>query len=94
MLFPKEDAQVIAFSAFEFIGREDDRLSGLLDLAGVDAGQAKAELVAGSDGFFAHILDYVLSHEPWAQAFAEEHNLSPETLDAAARAFGSGRLME
>lgn len=94
MPFPLEDAQVIAFNAFEFIGRDDERLSGLLDMAGVDAGQAKAELIAGSPGFFGHIIDYILGHEPWAQEFALEHDLTPETLDAAARAFGSGRLME
>jgi len=88
------DPATLAILAVEFLGRDERRLAGLLDLAGLSTQEVKDAMAGGSTGFFGHVFSYLLSHEPWAEGFATEHNLSPEALATAARAFGAGGLMD
>lgn len=84
----------IAVLAAAYISRDERRLNGLLETAGMTLGDAKQAIDARSYGFFAHVFAYLLSSEPWAREFAQEHDLAPEDLAAAARPFGIGGLMD
>lgn len=88
------DAETIALLAAAYLGSDEERLSGLLSLSGMTPADAKAAMQAREPGFLGHILDYLLSNEAWAEEFAQSHDLTPQDLDSAARAYGAGRLMD
>jgi len=84
----------MALLAVAYLSADERRLMGLLDSAGLTLSEAKDAIEARAPGFFAHVFEYLLSHELWAKEFAAKQRLSPEALTAAARSFGVGGLMD
>ncbi|MEI8396372.1 MAG: DUF3572 domain-containing protein [Rhodospirillaceae bacterium] len=77
------DAEVIALQALAFLAGDDDAFSLFLNITGLTPDIVKAE--ASSPGFQGAVLDYVLGNETLLMTFADENNLSPESIAVARR---------
>ena len=87
------DRDQFVLTAFAYLAEDERRLMGLLDLCGLTPQAAKTALQTGDDGLRAHVADYLLSDERWAQGYAQHYGLSPEDLHALALAAGHQPLM-
>jgi len=72
----REEAENVALGAFSFITSDGERLSRFLAVSGL--GPDTIRSAAASPGFFAGILDYIVSDEPLLIALAKELNTKPE----------------
>jgi hypothetical protein len=74
----REEAEKVAVGAFSFITGDDERLGRFLAVSGL--GPDTIRSAAASPGFFAGILDYVVSDEPLLISLAKELNMKPEHI--------------
>jgi hypothetical protein len=77
----REEAENVAVGAFAFITSDEERLGRFLAVSGL--GPDNIRSAASSPGFFAGILDYVVSDEPLLIALAKELNTKPEHIMGA-----------
>jgi len=77
----REEAENVAVGAFSFITSDEERLSRFLAVSGLQPDTIRS--AAASPGFFAGILDYVVSDEPLLVALAKELNAKPEHIMSA-----------
>ena len=82
-LTSRKDGEELALAALSFLAAEPDRLERFLVLSGL--GPENLRAAAADPGFFAAVLDYVLSDEPLLLGLAAERGVPPEQI-AAARA--------
>ena len=82
-LTSRKDGEDLAVAALGFLAAEPDRLARFLALSGLGPDNLRA--AAADPGFFAAVLDYVLSDEPLLLGLAAERSVPPERI-AAARA--------
>ena len=74
----REEAENVALHAFSFLTGDEERLGRFLAVSGLVPDTIRS--VASSPGFFAGILDYVVSDEPLLIALAKELNTKPEHI--------------
>jgi hypothetical protein len=74
----REEAENVALGAFLFLTSDEERLSRFLAVSGLRSETIRS--AASSPGFFAGILDYVVSDEPLLIALAKELNTKPEYI--------------
>lgn len=74
----REEAENVALTAFSFLTSDEERLSRFLAVSGLRPDTIRS--AASSPGFFAGILDYVVSDEPLLMALARELNTKPEHI--------------
>jgi hypothetical protein len=74
----REEAENVALGAFSFLTGDEERLSRFLAVSGLRPDTIRS--AASSPGFFAGILDYVVSDEPLLIALAKELNTKPEHI--------------
>ncbi len=74
----REEAENVALGAFLFLTSDEERLSRFLAVSGLRPETIRS--AASSPGFFAGILDYVVSDEPLLIALAKELNAKPEHI--------------
>ena len=74
----REEAENVAVGAFAFITSDEERLGRFLAVSGLQPDTIRS--AAASPGFFAGILDYVVSDEPLLVALAKELNTKPEHI--------------
>jgi hypothetical protein len=79
----REEAENVALGAFSFLTSDEERLSRFLAVSGLRPETVRS--AALSPGFFAGILDYVVSDEPLVIALAKEMNTKPEHIMEAHR---------
>ena len=79
----REEAENVAVGAFSFIIADEERLGRFLAVSGLQPDTIRS--AATSPGFFAGILDYVVSDEPLLVALAKELNTKPEHIMSAHR---------
>jgi hypothetical protein len=77
----REEAENVAVGAFAFITSDEERLGRFLAVSGL--GPDNIRSAASSPGFFAGILDYVVSDEPLLIALAKEMDTKPEHIMSA-----------
>jgi len=77
----RDEAENIAVSAFGFIAGEEERMGRFLAVSGLRPETIRS--AASDPGFFAGILDYVVSDEPLLLALAQALNTKPEHIMAA-----------
>ena len=73
-----EAAENVAVAAFSAIMGDEERMSRFMAMSGLQPETIRE--AATSPGFFAGILDYVVSDEPLLVALATEMNVKPERL--------------
>jgi hypothetical protein len=71
-------AEVMAVEALAFLGRSPERLIRFLDVSGLRPDSLRA--AAAEPGFFAGLMDYLVSDEELLVAFAGEIGASPESV--------------
>jgi len=74
-------AQAMAIEALAFLGGAPERLTHLLEVSGLSPETLRA--AARSPGFFAGLMDYLVSDEELLVAFAGEIGADPESVMAA-----------
>jgi hypothetical protein len=74
----REEAENVALGAFSFLTGDEERLGRFLAVSGLRPDTIRS--AAASPGFFAGILDYVVSDEPLLIALAKELNTKPEHI--------------
>jgi hypothetical protein len=74
----REEAENVALGAFSFLTGDEERLSRFLAVSGLRPDTIRS--AASSPGFFAGILDYVVSDEPLLIALTKELNTKPEHI--------------
>lgn len=74
----REEAENVALGAFSFLTGDEERLSRFLAVSGLRPDTIRS--AASSPGFFAGILDYVVSDEPLLLALAKDLNTKPEHI--------------
>jgi hypothetical protein len=77
----REEAENVALGAFAFITSDEERLGRFLAVSGL--GPDTIRSAASSPGFFAGVLDYVVSDEPLLIALSKELNTKPEHIMGA-----------
>jgi hypothetical protein len=73
----------MAVEALAFLGRSPERLARFLDISGLRPDTLRA--AAAEPGFFAGLMDYLVSDEELLVAFAGEIEASPESVMQARR---------
>ena len=71
-------AEAMAVEALAFLGGSPERLTRFLDISGLRPDSLRA--AAGEPGFFAGLMDYLVSDEELLVAFAGEIGASPESV--------------
>jgi hypothetical protein len=74
-------AEAMAIKALAFLGGSPERLTRFLEVSGLSPETLRA--AARSPGFFAGLMDYLVSDEALLVAFAGEIGADPETVMAA-----------
>ena len=74
-------AQAMAIEALGFLGGSPERLTRFLEVSGLSPETLRA--AARSPGFFAGLMDYLVSDEELLVAFAGEIGADPESVMAA-----------
>jgi hypothetical protein len=74
----REEAENVALHAFSFLTADEERLGRFLAVSGLRPDTIRE--AASAPGFFAGILDYVVSDEPLLIALAKELNTKPEHI--------------
>ena len=74
----REEAENVALGAFSLLTSDEERLSRFLAVSGLRPDTIRS--AASSPGFFAGILDYVVSDESLLIALAKELNTKPEHI--------------
>ncbi len=83
ILLSRDDGEAISVAGLSFLAADPDRLSRFLGLSGL--GPENLRAAAAAPGFFAAVLDHLLSDERLLIAFAAEQGFAPERV-ALARA--------
>ncbi|QHQ33980.1 DUF3572 domain-containing protein [Algicella marina] len=86
---PKAAAE-LAVSALIWLSEEPDRMGAFLAQTGADAANIRA--AAQDPAFLGAVLDFVLLSDEGVLAFAEQHQVPPETIVAARAALPGGDL--
>ncbi|MGE0716204.1 MAG: DUF3572 family protein [Alphaproteobacteria bacterium] len=81
-------AEALALRALAWIAAEDDRLSRLLALSGVDLAQLRAR--AADPALLGGVLDCLLGDEGWVTDFAAEAGIDPAVVARARRLLPGG----
>jgi hypothetical protein len=76
-------AEAIAIEALSFLARSPERLARFLDISGLRPDTLRT--AAQSGGFFAGLMDYLVSDEELLVAFAGEIGARPESVMEARR---------
>ena len=71
-------AEAMAVEALAFLGRSPERLIRFLDVSGLRPDTLRA--AAAEPGFFAGLMDYLVSDEELLVAFAGEIGAKPESV--------------
>jgi hypothetical protein len=71
-------AEAMAVEALAFLGRSPERLIRFLDVSGLRPDTLRA--ATAEPGFFAGLMDYLVSDEELLLAFAGEIGASPESV--------------
>ena len=71
-------AEAMAAEALGFLGRSPERLIRFLDVSGLSPDTLRA--AAAEPGYFAGLMDYLVSDEELLLAFAGEIGASPESV--------------
>jgi hypothetical protein len=74
----RQEAENVALDAFSFLTSDEERMSRFLAVSGLQPDTIRS--AASSPGFFAGILDYVVSDEPLLIALAKELSTKPEHI--------------
>ena len=74
----REEAENVAVGAFSYIISDEERLGRFMAVSGLQPDTIRS--AASSPGFFAGILDYVVSDEPLLIALAKERDTKPEHI--------------
>lgn len=82
----REAAEALAVQAFTYLAGDPDRLGGFLALTGI--GPERIRAAAAEPGFFAGVLDHVMSDEALLMAFADHAGIDPAAVARARRALG------
>ena len=77
------DAAVVGLLALGFVAADEDRLERFLSLSGLDLDTLKSR--AEDPALHGGLIDYLLADEPLLLAFAAEHDLKPEWIQALRR---------
>jgi hypothetical protein len=73
-----EDAEALALSALNFLGKDPDRLGRFLALSGLDPRTLRA--AAADSGFLPGVLDHLANDESLLRDFAAEAAIPPEAV--------------
>jgi len=77
----REEAEMLAVSALQYLAGDEELLIRFISLSGVDPGEIRQ--LAGSPAFQAGVLDHLLSDEPVLMAFAAERGIDPARVASA-----------
>jgi len=77
---------MLAVQAFAYLAGDPDRLGRFLALTGI--GPARIRAAAAEPGFFAGVLDHIMSDEALVQEFADRAGVDPATVAQARRILG------
>jgi uncharacterized protein DUF3572 len=87
----REAAETLAVQAFTYLAGDPDRLGRFLALTGI--GPERIRAAAAEPGFFAGVLDHIMSDEALLLGFADHAGIDPATV-ARARAVLGGPAWE
>jgi hypothetical protein len=82
----REAAEMLAVQALTFIAEDHERMSGFLDATGLEPGQIR--VAAQEQGFFAGVLEHMLTDESLLVAFADSAGIDPAEIARARAALG------
>ena len=82
----RQAAETLAIQALAFLAEQPERLSRFLALTGIEPDQIRA--AAREPGFFAGVLEHMLSDESLLIAFADSAGINPAEIARARAALG------
>lgn len=83
-----ERGREVALLALAHVSRDEALVQRFMATSGIEPDQVRGSI--GDPAFLAGVLDFLLAHEPDAEAFAVENGLTPETLQGARAALTGG----
>lgn len=85
----RAQAEDIAVTALAYIAADEALLPRFLDLSGIKASEIRE--AAGTSGFLAGVLQFILAHEPTLMAFSAVSDIPPQRVASALQGLPFGQ---
>lgn len=88
LVMTREEAEILALKALEFLSRDVDQLSRFLAVSGLKPAALQSQV--GDPYFLGGVLDYLLEDQSMIFLFTESQGLAPDAPEAARRMLPGG----
>jgi len=88
----REEAETLAIEVLSYIAGDSQLLPRFLALSGITADEIRG--ASAVPGFFAGVLQFLLTHEPTLLAFCEVSDYAPQSIARAVALLPGGEILE